>query len=75
MRATLDRIVNAPANLPWDQQLELARSAQRQGEALTGPPRPVARTASVSDPGARYMDWLNDERRKARDEQFRLRCR
>lgn len=95
----MDRIARVPANIPWGEQVAIARQQRDRAHAIAAEqvvqvaPRS---TSSASKPGAcgayeerirwldaecranscdmRKLDWVRDERRKARDAQFRLGC-
>jgi hypothetical protein len=95
--ALIDRMETVPADLAFDQQVEMARGQRDRGQALAAPPvqtvqpRPAGPTMKQrcealdkhiryldqlarAGGSAAYMDWVANERKQGRDEQFRIRC-
>ena len=94
----MDRIARVPANVPWDEQVAIARQQRDKAHAIAAEQLvPVAsRSAGVKanagecqaldervnwldslgriGGGGYTMDWIREERRKARDRQFRIGC-
>lgn len=94
----MDRIASVPANLPWDQQVAIARQQRSKAQAIAAEqivpvaPRPSANARSsecqslewlikrldercrTSACSMRELDEVREERRKARDRQFRINC-
>ena len=102
--ALIDRMESVPSGLPFDQQVEIARSQSDAAQSLYPAPAPAQPAAPQAQPrtpretyqgpcealdqrvvhldamarqpqSGRKQDWISAERKKARDEQFRLRCR
>lgn len=102
--ALIDRMESVPSGLPFDQQVEIARSQSDAAQSLYPTPAPAQPAAPQAQPrtpretyqgpcealdqrvvhldamarqpqSGRTQDWISAERKKARDEQFRLRCR
>lgn len=48
-QATIERIVRVPRDLPWEVQVEIARGAHRQGQALAKPPRVTQNSPQTTD--------------------------
>lgn len=94
----MDRIASVPANIPWNEQVEIARQQRDRAHAIAAEQVvPVATRPSGGNVnsgecqaleervnwldslgriggGGYTMDWIRDERRKARDRQFRIGC-
>lgn len=51
-RATIDRIVTVPANMPWDQQVQLAEGRRQEVQQLYAQPRSVPLDAGNASPGS-----------------------
>lgn len=95
-KALVDRMVNVPGSLPFDQQVHLAES-QRQS-AMAQPTVHAVTNTVIKQPTHREecealdaqvlhwdamarqpqsgptQDWIREQRKKARDRQFALRC-
>lgn len=95
----LDRKVQVPINLPWDEQVAVGNDKVRAAERYQWEPKPnyapnpahpviarkqqckaldarVAELDQMGRAGSRVysLEWIREERRKARDQQFRLGC-
>jgi hypothetical protein len=99
-RALVERMESVPANMGFEQQVEMAQGQRDRSQAAAAPapaptpvqpPFPAAPDRSIQCASleqrirqldqmaraggtAQYMDWVANERKVARDQQFRLRC-
>lgn len=97
-KATIERIVSVPDQMPFEQQVQLGNQAVAEAARLNAPPPPqsgntVVQRSTTDECGsleehirhldsmarqpqsAAGQDRLAQQRKEARDRQFRLRCR
>lgn len=55
-QATIDRMVNVPDGISWDQKVALGEAARAQGQAVAAPPRPVVVQRSPSGQSNRQAE-------------------
>ena len=95
----MDRIARVPANIPWEEQVAIARQQRDRAHAIaaeqvvavasrpSSAPRANAGECQALDErvnsldslgriggGGYTMDWIREQRRLARDRQFRIGC-
>lgn len=87
---SVERIARVPKHASWDDQVAMARSQKRNAESLTSVPYSSGSKAPSNQSDCQQLDerikrldsmarvdsrpWITEERRIARDRQFRLRC-
>lgn len=87
---SVERIARVPKHASWDDQVAMASSQKRNAESLTSVPYSSGSQAPSNQSDCQQLDerikrldsmarvdsrpWITEERRIARDKQFRLRC-